>query len=144
MARLRGEVGGTLVLDAEGIVKLSKGDPRVLARTKLAHVREANVVTAATTLVEVLRGGPGDAPIHQALRRVTVIPIKADDARAAGGLLGRARLSGHRHALDALVAAVALVQPRPVVLLTSDSKDMETLTDEPDRPRRERVTVVHV
>lgn len=144
MARFPGEVGGTLVLDAEGLVKLSNGDQRVVARAKLAHVRDATVVTAATTLTEVLRGGPRDAPIHLALRRVTVISIDAEDARAAGGLLGRARLSGHRHALDALVAAVALAQPRPVVLLTSDTKDMELLTEEPDRPRRERVTVVHV
>lgn len=144
MARLRGEVGGTLVLDAEGIVKLSTGDPRVLARTKLAHLRSATVVAAATTLAEVLRGDPRDAPVNQALRRVTVISITADDARAAGGLLGRAGLSGHSHALDALVAVVALAQPRPVVLLTSDTKDMKALTEEPGRPRRERVTVVHV
>jgi predicted nucleic acid-binding protein len=144
VARLRGEVGGTLVLDAEGIVKLSQGDPRVVARTKLAHLRSASVVAAATTLAEVLRGGPRDAPVDQALRRVTVVPITADEARAAGGLLGRAKLSGHSHALDALVAAVALAQPRPVVVLTSDKKDMELLTEEPGRPRRERVAVVHV
>jgi predicted nucleic acid-binding protein len=144
VARLRGEVGGTLVLDAEGLVKLSTGDPRVLARTKLAHARDASVVTPATTLAEVLRGGPRDAPVHQALRRIRVVSIDADGARAAGGLLGRARLSGHRHALDALVAALALAQPRPVVLLTSDQEDMALLTQEPDRPRRERVTVVHV
>ena len=144
MARFRGGVGGTLVLDAEGLVKLSKGDPRVVARAKLAHARDAKVVTAATTLAEVLRGGPRDAPVHQALRRVRVVSIHSDDARAAGRLLGQARLSGHRYALDALVAAVALAQPRPVVLLTSDAKDMERLTDEPGRPRRERITVVHV
>lgn len=133
-----------MVLDAEGIVKLANGDPRVVARTKLAHLRNATVVTAATTLAEVLRGGPRDAPVHKALQRVAVISIHADDARAAGNLLGRAQLSGHRHALDALVAAVALAQPRPVVLLTSDSKDMQRLTDEPGRPRRELITVVHV
>ena len=133
-----------MVLDAEGLIKLSNGDPRVVARAKLAHARDATIVTAATTLAEVLRGGPRDAPVYQALRRVRVVSIHSDDARAAGGLLGQARLSGHRYALDALVAAVALGQPRPVVLLTSDAKDMERLTDEPGRPRRERITVVHV
>ena len=144
MARLRGGIGGTLVLDAEGLVKLSNGDRRVLSRAKMAHARNATVVAAATTLAEVLRGGPRDAPLYQALRRVRVISIHADDARAAGELLGRAKLSGHQHALDALVAAVALAQPRPVVLLTSDTKDMERLTAEPDRPRRERIAIVQI
>ncbi len=144
MARLRGEIGGTLVLDAEGLVKLSNGDPRVLSRAKLAHVRDATVAIAATTLAEVLRGGPRDAPVYRALTRVRVISIHAGQGRAAGELLGRVGLSGHSHALDALVAVVAMAQPRPVVLLTSDTKDMERLTEEPDRPRQERVAVVHI
>ena len=144
MARLRGEIGGTLVLDAEGLVKLSNGDPRVLSRAKLAHVRDATVAIAATTLAEVLRGGPRDAPVYRALTRVRVISIHAGQGRAAGELLGRVGLSGHSHALDALVAVVAMAQPRPVVLLTSDAKDMERLTEEPDRPRQERVAVVHI
>ena len=144
MARLRREIGGTLVLDAEGLVKLSNGDLRALSRAKLAHARDATVVIAATTLAEVLRGGTRDAPVYHALTRVRVISIHAEQARAAGELLGRIRLAGHGRALDALVAVVAMAQPRPVVLLTSDTKDLERLTEEPDRPRRERVAVVHI
>ena len=41
-------------------------------------------------------------------------------------------------------AAVALALPRPVVVLTSDTKDMERLTDEPGCPRLERVAIVRV
>src|SRR5258708_11151311 len=144
MARLRGEIGGTLVLDAEGLVKRSNGDPRVLSRAKLAHIRDATVAIAATTLAEVLRGGPRDAPVYSALTRVRVVSVHAGQGRAAGELLGRVGLSRHSHALDALVAVVAMAQPRPVVLLTSDTKDMERLTEEPDRPRQERVAVVHI
>src|SRR5712692_1420397 len=144
MARLRGDVGGTLVLDAEGLTKLSSGDRRAVSRVKLAHARDAAVVAAATTLTEVLRGGPRDAQVYRALNRVKIISIHAEDGRAAGELLGRAGLSGHEHALDALVAVVALAQPRPVVVLTSDTKDLERLTDEPGRPRRERVAIVRV
>jgi predicted nucleic acid-binding protein len=118
VARLRGGIGGTLVLDSEGLVKLSNGDPRVLARAKLAHARNAAVVIAATTLAEVIRGGARTAPVYRALRTVRAVSIHAQDARTAGGLLGRNQMSGHEHALDALVAAVALAQPRPVVLLT--------------------------
>ena len=56
MARLRGEVGGTLVLDTEGLTKLAHGDRRAVARVKHAHARGAVLVAAATTLTEVLRG----------------------------------------------------------------------------------------
>jgi len=115
-----------------------------VSRVKLAHARDAAVVAAATTLTEVLRGGPRDAQVYRALNRVKIISIHAEDGRAAGELLGRAGLSGHEHALDALVAVVALAQPRPVVVLTSDTKDLERLTDEPGRPRRERVAIVRV
>ncbi|HET7018842.1 MAG TPA: PIN domain-containing protein [Streptosporangiaceae bacterium] len=144
MARLRDGIGGTLVLDAEGLVKLSKGHPAALARTRTAYLRYAEVVTAATTLTEVLRGGARDAPLHRILNRVKVIAVDAAQARAAGELLGRTGLSGHRCALDALLATVAMTQPRPVILLTSDTDDMTKLTDEPGRPARERVAVVRI
>jgi predicted nucleic acid-binding protein len=144
MARHRDGVGGTLVLDAAGLVQLAKGHPGTVARAKNAYLRYANVVTAATTLTEVLRGGPRDAPLHRVLNRVRVITVDAQQARAAGELLGRTGLAGHRCALDALLATVAMDQPRPVILLTSDTGDMTKLTHEPGRAARERVAVIRV
>jgi predicted nucleic acid-binding protein len=144
VAGLRNRIGGTLVLDAEGLVKLSSGHPGASARAKSAYARGATVVTAATTLTEVLRGGPRDANIHRVLRKVKVIDIDAAQARLAGELLGRAGLSGHRCALDSLLATVALAQPRPVMLLTSDPDDLTRLTEEPERPVQERVAVIRV
>jgi predicted nucleic acid-binding protein len=144
MARLRDRIGGTVVLDAEGLVKLAEGHPSAVDRAKAAYARQASLVTAATTLTEVLRGGLRDAPLHRVLRRVKVIAIDSEQARAAGELLGQTGLSGHRCALDALLATVAMAQPRPVILLTSDTDDMVKLTHEPGRPARERVAVVRI
>ena len=144
MAGLRGLVGGGLVLHADGIVKLADGDPRARRHYEAARARESHVVTAASTIAEVLRGGPRDAKIHRVLNRVTVVPVDEALGRAAGELLGQAGLTGHRCTIDALLAAVALDQPRPVVLLTSDPDDMARLTDEPGRPRAERIAVVRV
>jgi len=144
VARLRRELGGTLVLDAEGLVKFSNGHPEARSRVQHAYRRGAEIVTAASTLAEVLRGGRGDARTHHALARVTVMPLGREQGRAAGELLGRVGLSGHRCALDALLAVVALAQPRPVVLLTSDTADMARLTEEPDRPAAERIVIVRV
>lgn len=144
MARLRGRVGGTLVLDAEGLTKLAADHPAAYARIKAARGRRSTMVTAASTLAEVLRGGPTDARMHRVLNRITVIPIEKQQGRAAGELLGRTGLSGHRCALDALLAVVALAQPRPVVVLTSDTDDMRRLTEEPGRSKAERIEVARI
>jgi predicted nucleic acid-binding protein len=144
MARLRPELVGTLVLDAEGLVKLSGGNLEARALARQAYRRGSAVVTAASTLAEILRGGPTDTPLHRALTKIKVIPIESQQGRAAGELLGRTGLSGHRCALDALLAVIALDQSRPVVLLTSDPRDLARLTEEPGRPRAQRVKVVRV
>jgi hypothetical protein len=80
--------------------------------------------------------------MHRVISRITVVPIDERLSSAAGELLGRAGLSGNRHALDALLAVVGLEQARPVVLLTSDPGDLGKLTEEPERPMRERVAVL--
>lgn len=144
MARLRGRVGGSLVLDAEGLVKLAGGDPQARNLFEVIRRRRGHIVTAASTLTEVLRGGPGDARVHRVLGRITVVPIDEQEGRAAGELLGRTGMSGHRCALDALLAVVALEQPRPVILLTSDPNDLARLTEEPGRRRAERVAVARI
>ena len=141
LRRGRRGVGGTLVLDSEGLVQLANGSPLAVSLARDTYQSRAEVVTSAPTLAEVLRGGPGDAPMHRILSRVTVVPIGAEQGRAAGELLGRTGLSGHRCALDALLAVVALAQPRPVIVLTSDTDDMRRLTEEPGLRKAERIEI---
>jgi predicted nucleic acid-binding protein len=136
--------GGTLVLDAEGLAKLAVGDARVRGYLDSARARGAQVAVSAVTLTEALRGGPRDAAVHRVLARITVVPVTATIARRAGELLGATGLSGHRCAIDAVVAATALDLERPIVLLTSDPDDMSRLVEEPERPKAQRVVVVHV
>jgi predicted nucleic acid-binding protein len=144
MAGQRRLADGTLVLDAQGLAKLAAGDPAVRALVQTAHQRYDNVVTAASTLAEVLRGGAADARMHRVLERVTVASIDKAVGRKAGELLGATGLSGHRCAVDAMLAAVALAQRRPALLLTSDPDDMARLTEEPNRRKRERIAVIKV
>jgi hypothetical protein len=42
------------------------------------------------------------------------------------------------------VAATALGLERPVVLLTSDLYDMSGLVEEPERPKAQRIAVIHI
>jgi predicted nucleic acid-binding protein len=144
MARQRRLADGALVLDAQGLAKLAAGDPAVRALVQTAHRRYDNVVTAASTLAEVLRGGAADARMHRVLQRVTIASIDKAVGRRAGELLGATGLSGHRCAGDAMLAVVALAQPRPALLLTSDPDDMARLTEEPNRSKRERIAVIKV
>ena len=137
-------MGGTLVLDSEGVSKLAAGDARTRAYFDSARARRAKVAASAITLTETLRGGPRDATVHRVLSRVIVVPVTAQIARRAGELLGATGLSGHRCAIDAVVAATALELERPIVLLTSDPDDMNRLVEEPDRPKEERIIVVRV
>lgn len=48
-------------------------------------------------------------------------------AKAAAQLLKAAGLHGHKYAIDATVAEMALRQPGPVAMLTSDVDDMARL-----------------
>jgi predicted nucleic acid-binding protein len=139
---LRGGIAGTLVLDAQGIVRLAEANKNVFAWARRTDALGGDIVTAASTLAEVLRGGARDARIHRILRRVTVVEIDKDMGRKAGELLGATGMAGHRCTVDAFLAAVALAQRRPVILLTSDPDDMARLTEEPDRRKRERIAVI--
>ncbi|HWG61617.1 MAG TPA: PIN domain-containing protein [Streptosporangiaceae bacterium] len=137
-------MGGTLVLDSEGLSKLAAGDSRARAHLETALARRARVAVSAITLTEVLRGGPRDAAVHRVLSRITVVPVSPEVARWAGELLGATGLSGHRCAIDAVVAATALGLERPLALLTSDPDDMSRLVDEPERPKAQRIAVIRV
>jgi predicted nucleic acid-binding protein len=144
VAGQRVAVGGTVVLDSEGLSKLAAGDARVRGYLDVARTRRAGIAVSAITMTETLRGGPRDATVHRVLSRITVVPVTAQIARRAGELLGATGLSGHRCAIDAVVAATALGLERPVVLLTSDPDDMNKLVEELDRPKAERIVVHRV
>jgi predicted nucleic acid-binding protein len=144
MAGPRIAAAGTLVLDGEGLSKLAAGDARLRGYLDSARDRGARVAVSAITLTETLRGAPRDAGVHRVLSRIIVVPVTAAIARRAGELLGTTGLSGHRCAIDAVIAATALEMARPVVLLTSDPDDLHRLTEEPRRPKVQRIAVVHV
>jgi predicted nucleic acid-binding protein len=144
MAGRRIAKGGTLVLDSEGLSKLAAGDLRTRGYLDSAREKSARVAVSAITLTEALRGGPRDAAVHRARSRIIVIPVTGAIARRAGELLGATGLNGHRCAIDAVVAAIALEMERPVVLLTSGPDDLNKLVEEPGRPNAHRIAVVRV
>ena len=144
MAGQRVAAAGTLVLDTEGLSKLAAGDARARGYLDSARKRGARVAVSAITLTEALQGGPRDAAVHCVLSRIIVISVTERIARRAGELLGETGLSGHRSAIDAVVAATALDAERPAVLLTSDPDDLNKLVEESERPKAQRIVVARV
>lgn len=120
--------GGSLVLDSQGLSLAAAGNPGMLARLVNARRRDARVVMSAVTLAETVRGVPRDAAVNRVVGGITVIGVDASLARAAGRLLGETGLPGRETTVDAVVAATALAQPGPIVIVTSDRADMARLT----------------
>lgn len=118
----------TFVLDSEGISKLADDHAKLVSYVTNARKRQAGVVASAATLSEVLRGAPRDATVHRILKRMEIVPLTRDLGRRAGELLGSSGLPATA-TIDAMVAATALKQPRPVVILTSDPKDLSALVE---------------
>lgn len=64
------------------------------------------------------------------LSGLRVVAVGEEEAKAASALLMRAGLHGHKYAIDASVAEIAMRQQRPVAMLTSDVDDMTKLCGE--------------
>lgn len=118
----------SVVLDATAITVASDDESEVRAALRRWKSDGADLIVAAATLTEVLRGHPRDALIHRLLSSLKVRVIDEQLGRAAGERIGRAKVRGNA-TLDALVAEVASSLPRPVVVLTADSPDMNALVD---------------
>jgi predicted nucleic acid-binding protein len=118
----------TFVLDSESVSKLADDHSDLVSYVTNARKRQAGVVASAATLTEVLRGARRDAAVHRVLKRVDIVPLTRELGRQAGELLGMSGLPATA-AIDAMVAATALNQIRPVVILTSDPRDLAALVE---------------
>ncbi|MBB1242765.1 DNA-binding protein [Streptomyces durbertensis] len=127
MARRKLSHNGTLVLDCEGLSKLLTGDESVVALVGEARQRGVETVICALTIIEAVHGGTHPARLAWVLSGLRVVAVGEEESKAAATLLAGAGLHGHKYAIDAAVAAVALRQRRPVLLATSDIDDMSKL-----------------
>ncbi|NYV77214.1 hypothetical protein HW445_23245 [Streptomyces sp. UH6] len=111
----------------EGLSRWVRGERRVGARIKEAHRCGIRVMTTSMTLIEAYDVRTYLPAWHWALSRIHVEPVTADVAEEAVGLLGEAGLHGHKYAIDAALASVALRHPGPVTVFTSDEDDLRKL-----------------
>ncbi|MFB7784146.1 PIN domain-containing protein [Streptomyces vinaceus] len=127
MTRQAATPGGTLVLDSEGLAKAVLRDRMITRWLALARADDLRVITSTATLVEVIHPQINVPALKWALSRVVVEPVTEEIAHRATDLLREAGLHGHKHAIDAMLAATALAAPGPVTVLTSDPEDLTAL-----------------
>jgi hypothetical protein len=118
---------GTIVLDCEGLSRLVNDHEPVVALVAEARRRGMEVVISALTIIEAAHRRTDRARLAWVLSGTRIVHIGDEEAKAASAMLINAGLHGHKYAIDAVVAEMALRQRRPVVLLTSDIDDMTKL-----------------
>ncbi|MFI1374979.1 type II toxin-antitoxin system VapC family toxin [Streptomyces longwoodensis] len=119
---------GSVVLDSEALSLLLRNDRRLTA--KIEAIRRAGVPVriSALTIVEAVHGKTDMPRLQWYLSRLRVEAVTSEDSLAAVNLLREAGgLHGHKYAIDALVAAMALRAPAPALILTSDRDDWTRL-----------------
>lgn len=105
--------------------KAAAGDPRAVAWIARARELQLPLVVNAVTLTESIRGGGRDARVHLLTKNAHVDTVDGDFAAEAGWLLGR---TGRSDTVDALVATTAIRLKQPTTILTSDPRDLQSLT----------------
>lgn len=118
----------SLVLDSEALSLLLRNDRGMAARIEASRQAGIPVLVSALTIVEAVHGKTDLGRLKWVLSRLRVEPVSQEDSLAAVALLQDAGgLHGHKYAIDALVAALALRIPAPVIVLTSDRDDWSKL-----------------
>ncbi|MFD8554961.1 PIN domain-containing protein [Streptomyces fradiae] len=118
----------SLVLDSQALSLLLRNDRQVITRIEAARRVGVPVLVSALTVVEAVHGKTDTARLRRLLSRLQVRDVAQADSLTAVQLLSDAGgLHGHKYAIDALVAAMALRSPAPVLVLTSDRDDWSKL-----------------
>ncbi|MCX4660532.1 type II toxin-antitoxin system VapC family toxin [Streptomyces uncialis] len=118
----------SVVLDSQALSLLLGHDRRMTARIEASRRVGAPVLVSALTIVEAVHGRTDVARLNWTLSRLRVEPVSQEDSMTAVRLLRDAGgLHGHKYAIDALVAAMALRSPAPALVLTTDRDDWTRL-----------------
>ncbi|MFJ9185999.1 DNA-binding protein [Streptomyces anulatus] len=118
----------SLVLDSQALSLLLRNDRRMITRIEAARRVGVPVLASALTVVETVYGKTDTARLRWVLSRLQVQDVTQADSLTAVQLLSDAGgLHSHKYAIDALVAAMTLRSPGPVLVMTSDRDDWSKL-----------------
>ncbi|MGW0885832.1 DNA-binding protein [Streptomyces sp. NPDC002671] len=118
---------GTLLLESESLSKLYRKDRTVVALVQAASEEGIRMVTSAMTTLEADYERIHPARIKWVLSRIDVRDVTKAVTDEAAALLRTHHLHGHKYAIDAAFAVIALNAPQPVTVLTSDPENLTLL-----------------
>jgi hypothetical protein len=118
------------VLDCEGLSQAALGRKTVTAQLKAARRLDVPVLTSSMTLIEAYHDRIPRAAWQWTMSRIAVVPVTEQLANEAITLLKETGLHGHKHAIDAALAAIVRRLRGDVVVFTSDEDDMTKLCGE--------------
>lgn len=118
----------SVVLDCQALCLLAGDDRAMVARVEAARRSSTPVLVSALTIIEATGPKTDLARMRWVRSRLAVVPVVNQDADTAVQLLRDAGgLHGHRYAIDAAVAAMAMRQPGRPTVVTSDPGDWARL-----------------
>lgn len=120
-------MGGTLLLDGEGLSKLYLDDRTLGVYLATARADDYRVATTVLTVLEADSEKVHPARASWVLSCLDVIEVTRPLMEAARILLRTHNLRGHKYAIDAVLAASARAAAGPVTVLTSDPEDLAVL-----------------
>lgn len=113
-----------LILDAGALLAVDRDDRPMIARLRVAQRSGMDLRSNAMVVAQVWRDRRGrQVSLARLLRAVDVRSVSASDGRAAGALLGDARMG------DAVDATVVLLAEPGDRIMTSDPADITRLAD---------------
>ena len=121
----------SLLLDAHALSSLAHSDKAIQPWVAVVAAQQAVMYVSAATLAEVVDGSARDTAVHRVVNsELRCEPVTDLIGYAAGRLRSGAATSRRKPrdlTVDALVVATACTLPRPVVILTSDTYDIDLL-----------------
>lgn len=119
----------SFVLDSEALSALANGEKRMQAWAEAARRLDAVLYASTATLAEVTDGSARDARVRQAVKAIRLVDVTSDLGYKAGELraAASARKKPRDLTVDAIVAATADASPRPGIVITSDTEDLQLL-----------------
>lgn len=125
---MKEQTARSVVLDSQALSLLLRNDRALTARIEATRRAGLPVRVSALTVVEAVHGKTDMPRLRWYLSRLRLEPVTPEDSLEAVNLLREAGgLHGHKYAIDALVAAMALRSPSPALILTSDRDDWTRL-----------------
>jgi predicted nucleic acid-binding protein len=122
-------IPASLLLDASALSKLALSAPAMQPWLAVVAAQQAVMFTSAAVLAECVDGSRRDAEVHRVVNTELTCRAVTDSIGYEAGRLRAAAAHARRKprdlTIDAIVVATACALERPVVILTSDTNDID-------------------